>query len=153
MDMPSPNEHHNRLARLAGTWNGTETMHPSQWDSKGGEGTATTTWRQDLSGFVVITDYQQMRGDQVTYSGHGVYTIDPKSNEVVLHWFDVMGGQREEFRGTWDGDVLTMQSNNPHMSMRLTYDLGTAGQLTTKGEMSGDGKTWNTLFDGVHKKQ
>jgi len=153
MDMPSPNEHHERLARFAGTWGGTETMHPSQWDPKGGTCQATTTWRMDLAGFVLTTDYQQSRDGQVTYSGHGVYTIDPQSSEVVLHWFDVMGGQREEFRGTWNGDALTIQSNNPHMSMRLTYDLSTPGKLINKGEMSNDGQSWNTLFDGEHTKQ
>ena len=153
MHMPSPNEHHQRLSRFEGTWRGKETMHPSQWDPNGGVSDAITTWRTDLGGFVSIVDYRQERDGQIAYAGHGVYTIDPQTNEVVLHWFDSMAGQHEEFRGTWDGDVLTMQSKNPMGFMRLQYDFSQPCKMTNFGEMSQDGQTWSRMFDGVHESQ
>lgn len=153
MHTPTPNEHHRQLARFAGTWHGIERMHPSPWDAKGGEAKATTTWRVDLGGFVVIADYQQHKNGQAVYAGHGVYTVDPESHDVVLHWFDVMGGQHEQFRGRWNGDVLTVASRNPMGHMRLTYDLSTPGKLENSGEMSADGEQWMRLFDGAHQRQ
>lgn len=114
---------------------------------------ATTTWRVDLGGFVLITDYEQHKDGQTTYRGHGVYTVDPASTEVVLHWFDQMSGQREEFRGTWNGDQLTLQSKNQMGFMRLQYDLSTEGRLVTRGEMSADGENWKAMFDGEHERR
>lgn len=153
MHMPSPNEHHQRLARLAGTWQGKEKMYPSQWDPNGSEATATIDARVDLAGFVVVVDYRQLKGEQVVYAGHGVYTIDPQNHDVVLHWFDVMGGQCEQFRGRWDGDVLTTQSNNAMGSMRLRYDLSASGKLISSSELSPDGRQWSRMFDGTYEKQ
>jgi len=153
MDSHAPNEHHQRLARITGTWSGTEKMHPSPWIPEGAEATSTVTWRSDLSGFVLIGDYRQTMGDTVTYQGHGVYTIDPQSNEVVLHWFDTMGGQREEFRGSWDGDVLTIQSKNAMGHMRLRYDFSEDGRLLNSAEMSPDGENWNRMFDGDLRRE
>jgi hypothetical protein len=153
MQMPTPDAHHQKLAAFAGTWTGTETMHPSPWDPNGRTCDARTTWRVDLAWFVVVVDYAQSKNGQQTYHGHGVYTIDPQNHEVVLHWFDVMGGQREEFRGAWQGAVLTLTSKNPMGFMRLTYDLSKPGTLQNRGEMSPDGKQWSALFDGVHRRQ
>lgn len=151
MQMPTPNDQHTRLARLAGAWQGTEKMYPSQWDPAGGEATGTTRSRVDLNGFAVIADYQQQRGGQVTFSGHGVYTIDPKTNEVVLHWFDSIGQGAEIFRGGWQGDRLTLTSRSAMGHARLSYDFGTPGQLNSAMDMSPDGKQWSRLFDGVYR--
>jgi hypothetical protein len=153
MHCPPPNEHHQLLARFAGTWHGKETMHPSEWSPETMVLDATTTWRVDLGGFVLITDYEQHKDGQPTYRGHGVYTVDPESNEVVLHWFDQMAGQREEFRGSWTGQQLTLQSKNQMGFMRLHYDLSVDGQLKTRGEMSADGENWKPMFDGEHSRQ
>lgn len=44
MHMPKPTEHHAKLEMLAGQWQGTETMYPSQWDPEGG----TAIGRNDI---------------------------------------------------------------------------------------------------------
>ena len=97
---PQPTPEHRKLARLAGTWKGTENMQPSQWCPEGMKADGVTRSRVALGGFCVVSDYEQSMAGKVTYSGHGVYTIDPESKEVVLHWFDSMAGMREEFRGS-----------------------------------------------------
>ena len=139
MHMPSPNEHHQRLSRFEGTWRGKETMHPSQWDPNGGVSDAITTWRTDLGGFVSIVDYRQERDGQVAYAGHGVYAIDPQTNEVVLHWFDSMGGSYvKPALGGWDGDSLTFQNVTPQGHARYTHTLE-GDEYLFKIEVSEDG--------------
>ena len=152
MQMPTPNDHHRALARLTGRWRGVETMHPSPWDPKGGKADGETESRVDLGGFAVIADYRQLKDGQVTYTGHGVYTIDPEGHDVVLHWFDAIAGQREEFRGRWDGDVLTIRSRSPSGHARLTYDLSEPDRMRSAMDMSPDGETWNRPFDGVYER-
>ena len=154
MDMPKPNPAHKQLERLAGIWRGKENMHPSQWMPDGCVADGETRSRVALDGFAVVCDYEQSIGGQATFRGHGVYTIDGKNGDVVLHWFDTMGGQHEEFRGGWQGDKLVLQSKSPMMGhMRMTYDLGKAGELGSSMENSQDGSSWSTMFDGVYTRQ
>ena len=154
MHMARPNEHHERLANaLAGTWKGTETMHPSDWDPNGSKAPATATWNRALGNFVVIVDYCIHNQGQPDYQGHGVYTIDPENNDVLCHWFDNIAGQHELFRGSWTGDVLTMQSKSPMGYMQLRYDLSEPGKLKSSGKMSSDGENWKPMFDGLHARQ
>lgn len=153
MDMPQPSAGHRQLEKLAGTWQGTETMHPSQWDPKGGTATGTSRVRMALGGFAAIVDYEQARDGHVTFSGHGVYTYDGEANEIVLHWFDCMGSPPEIFRGTFEGERLTVTSRNQMGFARLIYDHSEPGVLVSSMEMSPDGTTWATLFDGTYRRK
>lgn len=152
MEMPKPSADHERLEKLAGTWKGTETMHPSPWDPAGGEALGITRARVALNGFAVIVDYEQSREGKSTFQGHGVYTWDPQAGEVVLHWFDCMGQGTEEFRGAWDGDRLQLESRNPMGFARMSYDFSRAGRLVSRMEMSQDGQGWAALFDGSYER-
>ncbi len=153
MDMPKPGEAHQKLARLAGRWLGEETMFPSPWDPEGGTAQATTEARVALGGFGVVSDYEQRRGGQVTYSGHGVWMIDTQESGCLLHWFDSLGMGLEVFRGDWDGDVLKVQSRNPMGHARLTYDLSEVDALKVSMETSEDGETWRPMFRGAYTRQ
>jgi len=152
MEMPKPSAGHLKLQTLAGTWEGEETMHPSQWDPQGGTAVGRTRGRVALDGFALLIDYEQERGGAVTFTGHGVMTFDPKSGLYTLHWFDCMGTAPEAFSGRFDGDRLTVAHGGPGMHARLTYDLSKPNRMTTKMEMSKDGAVWNTLFDGQYRK-
>lgn len=151
MDMPRPNEHHERLTRLAGRWTGTETMHPSQWDPKGGSATGRNDMRIALDGFALITDYEQERDGSITFRGHGITTWDAHAGEYVLHWFDSIGSPAEVFRGRFDGDVLTVGHEGP-MPARLVYDLSQPGILRSRMDMKHDGE-WKTLFECDYVRQ
>lgn len=153
MDMPKPTADHQRLHKLAGIWKGTEMMYPSPWDPKGGEAEGVSRSRVALGGFAVIADYEQSRDGQVTFEGHSVTTWDAQANQVVLLWFDSMGQGAEEFRGTWDGDVLTVASKSPMGHARLTHDHSEPGVLSTTMEMSPDGEDWSSLFDGTYRRE
>ena len=153
MEMPKPTPGHSRLEALAGHWEGEETMHPSQWDPEGGIAVGRRTSRLALNGFALISDYEQERDGVITYTGHGVWSFDPSEDLYALHWFDCMGSPPEVFLGRFEGDVLTVAHGGPGMHARLTYDLTDPQHLLTKMEMSQDGATWSTLFDGRHERR
>jgi hypothetical protein len=152
MAMAQPSDGHRRLEMLAGTWVGKERMYPSEWDPKGGIAVGRTTSRLALGGFALITDYEQERDGTITFTGHGVYTYDPETQQYSLFWLDSMGSPPELFTGEFRGDVLTLSHGGPHMHVRLTWDLTQAGVLSSRMEMSADGMTWNTLFDAEYQR-
>ncbi len=153
MDMPTPSDGHRLLKKLSGTWEGEETMYPSQWDPKGGVAIGRNEHKLSLGGFVLISDYQQERDGTITFTGHGVYTYAPNEDRYHLHWFDSMGSPPEIFVGGFDGDVLTLAHGGPGMHARMTYDLSTPGIMKGMMEMSPDGAAWKVFFDAVYKRR
>ena len=153
MQMPQPSAGHLRLEKLTGHWEGEETMHPSQWDPKGGIAVGRMTSRLALNGFALISDYEQERDGVITFTGHGVFTFGQKDELYTLHWFDCMGTPPEVFEGRFDDNVLTLAHGGPGMHARTTYDLTDSQHMLSKMEMSQDGVTWNTLFDGRYEKR
>ena len=153
MSMPSPSAGHHLLERLAGDWEGVETMHPSQWDPKGGVARARNHSRLALGGFAIISDYEQERDGVVNFTGHGVYTYAPESDRYTLHWFDSMGSPPEVFVGSFSGDVLTLAHGGPGMHVRMTTDLSAGDSMKSKMEMSPDGNEWTVLFDGTYRRR
>jgi len=153
MEMPQPTEHHQRLHGFAGTWRGRETMHPSHWEPGGAEAEGVSVGRVALNGFVVVLDYEQLRGGERVFEGHGVYWWDPEARAVVLTWWDCMGMAPDVFRGRWEGDALTLRAHNSMGHWRSTYALPSEGSLTSRMEVSQDGETWTTLFDGRYRRE
>ena len=152
MEMPKPSPGHVRLEKLAGRWEGEETMYPSQWDPKGGTAVGRTTSRVVLNGFALIGEYEQERNGVITFSGHSVFTFEPGEQLYSLHWFDCLGTAPEMFTGRFEGDILTVAHGGPGMHARMTYDLTDANHLAMKMEMSQDGTSWKTLFDGRYHR-
>lgn len=152
MEMPKPSPEHLRLKKLEGQWEGEETMYASQWDPKGGIAIGRTKGRLALNGFALISDYEQERDGVITFTGHGVWSVEPKTKVYTLHWFDGMGSPPEVFTGSFDGERLTVAHGGPGMHARLTYDLTDPQRLLSSMEMSQDGVAWNTLFDGRYER-
>lgn len=153
MGMPEPTPGHLMLEKLAGFWEGEETMHPSQWDPNGGVAIGRNKHELSLDGFALISDYEQERDGAITFTGHGVYTYDPEEERYSLHWFDCMGSPPEVFVGGFEGDVLTLAHGGPGMHARMTYDLSTPGAMKSKMEMSSDGEDWRVLFEATYKRR
>ena len=152
MDMPKPTADHKKLEKLAGIWKGKETMYPSPWDPKGRTDEAVWRMRVAVAGFHVVTDYERTNNGKKYFEGHGIYSFDPATEQVVLDWFDSVGTGREEFRGTWTGDVMTLSSKTPQCDGRLTYDFSKAGVMGARMETSTDGKTWSKMFDAQYQR-
>jgi len=153
MHMPQPSPGHELLKELAGDWEGEEKMYPSQWDPAGGTARGKYSSRLDLNGFALIDDYAQERDGKVTFTGHGVWTFDPKAELYSLHWFDCMGSPAEHFTGRLEDGILVMAHGGPGMHARMTYDLSEAGRIRSKMEMSPDGADWKTLFEGDYRRK
>ena len=64
--------------------------------------------RVALNGFALINDYEQERDGKISFSGHGVFTYDPKEDSYMLVWVDCMGAPPEIFKGQFEGDVLKL---------------------------------------------
>ena len=127
-------------------------MYPSPWDPKGGKAIGRINSRVALNGFALINDYEQERDGAITFTGHGVFTYDPKADVYSLSWFDCMGVPPEIFKGNFEGDVLRMAHGGPGMHVPLVYDLSEPESLLMSMEMSPDGRAWNRLFDGYLKR-
>ena len=153
MDRPKPSPGHLLLEKLAGSWEGEETMHPSHWYPKGGVSIGRNKHTIGLGGFALLADYEQERDGTITFTGHGVYTYDPGEDRFTLHWFDCLGSPPEVFVGGFDGDVLTLSHGGPGKHARMTYDYSTPGTMKGKMEMSPDGKAWKVFFEAVYKRR
>ena len=157
MEIPRPTEAHETMARLAGSWSGTELMHPSPWVPEEVRADGRTDGRVALGGFAVIVDYKQERDGQVTFTGHGVYTYSAAERCYVLYWFDSMGGPPNLFKGDFEGDVLTLVSDEscqdgPRLS-RLVYDLSKPGVLESRMEVSQDGTAWKVFMEATYTRE
>jgi hypothetical protein len=153
MEMPKPNEAHRRMEKLVGSWSGEEHMHPSPWDPAGGAARARVTNHTALDGFAVIQDYEQERGGGVSFRGHGVFRWDAPAGEYVFHWFDSSGMQPTEFRGGFDGDVLTVTHGNEQGHARAIFDLRPEGRYLYRMEVSGDGQSWLPFMEGDYRRE
>jgi hypothetical protein len=115
--MPDLHALHERLAALAGTWEGTEALMPSPW-SAGGTATATLTFAVAAGGFALVQDYRSDTG----LTGHGVFSVS--GDEVLWHWFDSIGYPVETpARGGFDGDALVLTRTSPRGTNRTTFTL------------------------------
>jgi hypothetical protein len=153
MEMPKPTEAHKKLHKLAGKWRGEETMHPSPWDPKGSKCAAKIDSRVGIDGLIVSGDYEQSKGGAVTFRGHAVYWYDAQQESFVVHWWDSMGMAPNAFRGTFEGDVLTVEERGQQGHHRLIYDCSRPDELRSHMEMSQDGKKWMPMMDGVYRRE
>jgi hypothetical protein len=123
MDMPKPGPAHARLAAFAGNWEGSEALQPSPW-GPGGNATGRGVYRVVTDGMALTQDYEEEKDGAIVFRGHGVFTIDPESGDVLWWWFDSMGFPPETpARGRWDGDTLTFLKTSPRGDGRYVYVL------------------------------
>lgn len=153
MEMPKPGDPHKKLSALVGEWSGGETLHPSPWDPAGGTASAHVRNRWIVDGFAVVQEYEQRRGGEVTFRGHGVFWFDPAREEYVMHWWDSMGGTGGEYRGRFDGDTLTLGAPMPQGGQsRTSWRLTDPDAHVFLMEVSPDGETWHPAMEGQYRK-
>ena len=126
--MPRPSEKHGKLEKLLGTWHGEERIFPTPWDTEGGTASARVHNQLALDGFAVVQDYEQERRGVVHFRAHGIFRWDTLTHAYELHWFDSMGTAPSLFRGTFDGDVLTLTSQHGHGFVRARWDFSAPAQ-------------------------
>jgi hypothetical protein len=152
MDMPTPDAAHARMEAFAGNWTGDERIYPNPWDPRGGAAVGRVRNRMALDGFVLIHEYEQERHGRVTLEGHAVLRWDAGLGRYVLHWFDSMGMPPNEFHGDFDGDVLTLTSEDSRGWIRAIWDFGEPGRYSYLMEVSPDGESWQPLMEGEYRR-
>ena len=152
MEMPKPSDEHIKLQRLVGDWKGSERLHPSPWDPKGGEAVARANNRSALDGFAVIQDYEQQRGGKVNFRGHGIFTWNAAEKCHILYWFDSLGFPPEIFKGGFNGSVLTLTSRNERGYTRGIWDFSNQNSYAYRMEVSPDGVKWQLFVEGTYTK-
>ena len=149
-DTPRPGAAHAKLARLAGTWRGKETLHPSPWAPEASQCESTLTARIAIDGFFLISDYEQRAGGDVTFRGHGVYGFDAQTQKYTMHWFDSTGvDPGAPATGTWIGDTLTFEHRSPMGHGRYVYTCNEDGSYTFQMSHSMDGQRWAPTMDAT----
>jgi hypothetical protein len=153
-EMPRPNEHHEKLHQLAGTWVGEEVLSPSPW-GPGGGAIARIMLRLDIDGFFLIQDYVEEREGATVYRGHGIIGWDEPSQRYGWFWVDSMGTlPAAPSWGHWSGDTLTFEhSPLADQRSRYTFQLADRQTLLFKIESSRDsGHTYATFLHGRYRR-
>ena len=141
-----------KLQRLSGAWVGEETMHPTAFDPEGGTATGRAVNRPGLLGNCIIQDYTQYRRGGASFEGHAVFWYDPAASEYVMHWFGSMQPGVTEYRGTFEGDVLTLIARAPQGFSRTTFIFGAPHRYRFELAVSPDGSTWTTFLEADYER-
>ena len=152
MEMPKPSDAHRQLEKFVGNWIGEEKTMPSPWDPQGGSARASVINRLALDGFVVVQDYEQERNRAVVFRGHGVFSYDANQQCYLMHWWDSMGMPPNVFKGNFDGQIVTLTSDDGPMKSRATFNLGD-NHYSFRMEVSQDGTNWMTFMEGTYARQ
>lgn len=124
MEMPKPGAEHARLARFAGNWSGEEKLADSPW-GPGGPALGRCQMHEAVDGMALVQDYVEEKGGQTVFRGHGVFTIDPATGDVLWWWFDSMGFPPDPpARGRWNGDRLSFEKKTPRGEGRYEFLFG-----------------------------
>ena len=153
MEMPKPSDAHRKLEIMLGRWAGEEKLFPSPWDAKGGTALGRVHNMRALEGFGVFHDYEQERGGTVNFRGHAVFLFDSKQRDYTMHWFDSYGMQPNLFRGTFEGEVLTVTGPSGEGTARVRFDFREPAAHTMRMEVSQDGHRWTPFMEGRYTKQ
>lgn len=111
------------LRRLAGDWEGAECLEPSPW-SPGGTATGRHAFTGAAGGTAIAQRYAQAVEGGSGLEGHGVWTADPQSGDILWYWFDSIGfPPAAPSRGQWDpaSDRLILQKTSPRGTQRAEF--------------------------------
>jgi hypothetical protein len=96
---------------------------------------------------------EQERNGAVTFRGHGVLSFDSGEQCYRMHWWDSMGCPANEFKGTFERQVLRMSCAGPQGHNRVTWDFSQTDRYRFKMEVSSDGQEWHIFMEGDYSRQ
>jgi hypothetical protein len=144
-----PGDAHRKLEMMAGSGR-EERMSPSPWERReyGGGRVQNRAALDGLPSFRTTS-----RSETGPSPSAAVFTWDATQQCYVLHWFDSMGTPPNEFKGSFQGKVLTMTSPMPQGQSRVVFDFSKDGKYVFRMDMSPDGREWQTMMDGSYERK
>jgi hypothetical protein len=115
------------FAPLFGHWQGTEELAASPW-GVAGTARAALSFRAEIGGAAMVSDYRQVRDDGSEFLGHGVFLVDggPGPDDHLVSWwlFDSYALPPSPATGGWrDGElVLTGTTERGRAEHRFGLD-------------------------------
>jgi hypothetical protein len=134
MNSPQPGTVHAVLENFLGHWRGTTRLAASAW---GPERTADAevSYTRAAGGFAVVQSYRHTEADGAHFEGHGVFTVDPDHEDVLLYYVDSMGlPPGPPSRCTWVDGVLRVERHSNRGTARHTFRVRD-GVLTHTAEL------------------
>jgi hypothetical protein len=151
-EMPKPTEAHRKLMRLAGRWEGAETLAPSPF-GPGGPATGRTAFHPAVDGLFLLGDYEEEKGGRVVFRGHSVFGVETGSEEIVWYWFDSMGRPPDEpSRGRFEGDRLVLHATFDQGEGRYAYELIGDDRYRFTAEGSPPGGDFKPFVTGEYRR-
>ena len=152
--MPSVSEQHKKMAELAGTWIGEDTLMPSPWLPAGATAVGNITARLALGEFHLIVDWAQSRDGKLHFEGHGVLGWDSRGKCYTMHWFDSIGAPPKGVgTGRWEGDCLTLDEASPMGHHRHIHRFEGDRTYHFRIETSQDGQFYVPMMEGQYTRQ
>jgi hypothetical protein len=155
MHMPTVSAEQKRLNELfTGTWRGEETLHPSDWDLKGGTAFGTWVVHPSLDGFCLLVDYTEERGGKILYRGHGIHGFDAQTNTFCAYWFDNIGVMpKAPVQAKLDGNRYSYTSDEgPQGWTKMTYEWKTDTFEFRIDKSKDGGATWSPMHEGRYSR-
>jgi hypothetical protein len=151
--MPTVSAEQKHLNQLfTGTWQGEETLYPSEWDPKGGPAFGTWVCHASLDGFCLLIDYIEERAGKIVYRGHGIHGWDAETQTFCAYWFDNIGVMpKQPTRAKLEGNRYAYTSDGAHGFTRMTYEwAGDAFEFRI--DTSRDGQAWAPMHVGRYTR-
>jgi hypothetical protein len=141
------------LSRLAGEWQGDETIATTRW-GQGGPARGHFNAGMQLNGRILVQDYREEREGKVVLQAHAVFVAEPDHDQYCLHWFDSYGFvPGTPAPGMWDGERLRFVRSSPRGQTRHSYAFEGDDAFTLKLESSFDGGVkWELVASGVYHR-
>ena len=143
---------HERLAALAGEWEGDEVVGPSSW-FEAGPARGFMSARLALGGFYLIQEYRQERAGKVIFSGHALVTFDREDGRYKRFWFDSVGYVPESPAvGHWTGNTLLLRQATLRGTVRQTFRFESDESYAMLLQFSPDDEGWSDLITGTYRR-
>ena len=94
--------------------------------------------------------------NRTTYTGHGVFGVDPATQEATWYWVDSMGyPPPSPARGRWEGETLALigRDDKNQIHGRYTFAFESTDRIRFSIENTRDGgKTWSTFLEALYTR-
>ncbi|MBI2992621.1 MAG: hypothetical protein HYY48_00400 [Gammaproteobacteria bacterium] len=126
-----------------------------EWDvtTPDGKPAGTNRIEKILNGCVIYENWQSATSG---YSGRSFNTYDSITATWNQVWVDT-DGSTIHFRGRRTDNVMDMEgtqvTKEGTLQYRMSYTLNRDGSVRQWWRRSRDGKSWETIFDGLYRKK